>query len=197
MRKSTLSATASQHNDQHRTAAYRMRLSVMTVLISVTSLLVLGTTFAVTASASSGSAPTASASHRYVADYNSYGTIFDDQTRLCLDSNFSGDVYTDSCNGGDYQNWDAHYNSSTGWTTFTDDMTGLCLDSNNSGDVYTDSCNGGYYQNWDLVYVPGFAEYIQDDQTGRVLDSNYNGDVYTNPLDLTDYYQGWWFEGNS
>jgi hypothetical protein len=89
-------------------------------------------------------------------------TIVDNQTGLCLDSNYSnpaypatGAVYSDPCNGGTYQQW---YISEVGNGDFTirDAQTGLCLDSNYSnpaypstGAVYTGPCNGGTYQNWE------------------------------------------------
>jgi serine/threonine-protein kinase len=124
----------------------------------------------------------------------------DVRTGLCLDSNYSnpqypavGAVYTDGCNGGNYQAWSFN-NSGTGTVTqIKDAQTGLCLDSNYSnpqfpatGAVYTDPCNGGTYQQWRITDANPEGLIFQDVQTGLCLDSNYSnpqfpatGAVYT------------------
>ena len=103
-------------------------------------------------------------------------------TGLVLDSNynaFNNNVYTDSYNGGNSQNWAFSVN------TIYNTQTHLCLDSNYAGAVYTDSCNGGNYQNWQFV-----GDTIVDRQTSRCLDSDYYGKVSTNPCSGSDS-QNW------
>jgi hypothetical protein len=178
MRNSTLSALENQRNRRHRIGAHRMRLSVMAMLISVTSLLGLGVTFASAASASSATV-----------------RLIDDQTGRCLDSNSSGSAYTLPCNGGNFQNWYEVPVNVGGDDEFIDAATGRCLDSNSSGSVYTLPCNGGNYQHWAESYnIATGIEYIIDDATGRALDSNYSGNLYTNPPSGGDNYQNWYFD---
>jgi hypothetical protein len=107
------------------------------------------------------------------------------QTGLCLDSNYhdpaasnpsQGAVYTDGCNGGNYQNWIATDGSTF---TLTDAQTGLCLDSNYNGNVYTLPCNGGNYQNWTTATSGNGDSHVYiNSQTGLCLDSNYSNPAY-------------------
>jgi serine/threonine-protein kinase len=72
------------------------------------------------------------------------GQIKNNQTGLCLDSNYAGAAYVLSCNGGNYQKWLLQKGGLIqNW------QTGLCLDSNADGQVYTRGCNdGNNYQIW-------------------------------------------------
>ena len=72
------------------------------------------------------------------------------QTGLCVDSNYAGNAYTLSWNGGNYQYWWPTYTGlATGAITWQDAQTGRCLDSNYNGNLYTSPCNyNNTYQNW-------------------------------------------------
>jgi chitinase len=100
-------------------------------------------------------------------------------TGLVLDSDYNGNLYTDSYSGAISQEWLFDGN------TIADRQTHRLLDSNAAGAVYTDFANGGNYQNWQF-----FGNTIVDRQTGRCLDSDYNGNVSTNPCNGGDS-QNW------
>ncbi|MFD8864905.1 ricin-type beta-trefoil lectin domain protein [Streptomyces sp. NPDC059590] len=71
-------------------------------------------------------------------------------TDLCLDSNESGQVYTYSCNEGDYQRWDISGDNSTLYNM----KTRLCLEDSNSPSetngyqLKTSECDEGDDQRW-------------------------------------------------
>jgi len=54
-------------------------------------------------------------------------TLVNAALNTCLDSNYAGSLYSDACNGGNYQDWIVTPNSDGTWS-LTDDQTGLCLD---------------------------------------------------------------------
>jgi serine/threonine-protein kinase len=109
-------------------------------------------------------------------------------TLLCLDSNGSGSVYAQGCNGGSYQKW-TNTQFSYG-DQIRNLATGLCLDSNISGNVYALPCNGGSYQQWAVTYKGTFGYELRNVATGLCLDSNGNGSVYAQGCNGGNY-QRW------
>jgi hypothetical protein len=79
----------------------------------------------------------------------------DGQTGLCLDSD--GNTYTDSCNGGNSQNWKFDLN------TIVDVQTGLCLDGDVYGSVSTNTCNGNNTSD-STAHVPSHWRHRQEMQ---------------------------------
>jgi Ricin-type beta-trefoil lectin domain len=67
----------------------------------------------------------------------------------CLDSDNSGNVYTNPCNHGAYQKWSL--TASSGGYEIQDLQTGRCLDHPpTGGGVITNSCDGGLQRTWTL-----------------------------------------------
>lgn len=100
-------------------------------------------------------------------------------TGLVLDSDYNGNLYTDSYSGAISQEWLFDGN------TIADRQTHRLLDSSAAGAVYTNFANGGNYQNWQF-----FGNTIVDRQTGRCLESDYYGNVFANPCNGGDS-QNW------
>ena len=77
-----------------------------------------------------------------------YLNLVNENTGLCLDSNYAGDVYDSPCNWWDsYQSWS--FGGYGPAQTIQDYQTGLCLDSNYNGDLYTSPCDwNNTYENW-------------------------------------------------
>jgi hypothetical protein len=122
-----------------------------------------------------------------------YTTLVDEQTGLCLDSDYptnrppQRNVYALGCDDSLYQEW-AITALPDGNVILTDAQTGLCLDSDASdpvapaglGVVDTDTCTGSLSQEWS---TPGDASGVgfQDAATGLNLDSDYQDPTNANP----------------
>jgi ricin-type beta-trefoil lectin protein len=121
-------------------------------------------------------------------------TIHNSATGHCLDSNWAGQAYALTCNGGNYQKWTVVDRSDNRgvYTYIVDFETGKCLDSNSSGSLYTLSCNGGNYQCWDMSEDLLTSTWtLTDRATGRRLDSSGNGAYTLKPV-YADPNQGWY-----
>jgi hypothetical protein len=75
-----------------------------------------------------------------------YDPMDSEHGELCLDSDYSGNVYLHQCNGSNYQNWEL-FNSVDGAALYRSRQTGLCLDGD-GWRVYTHQCHGGTWQQW-------------------------------------------------
>jgi serine/threonine-protein kinase len=104
-------------------------------------------------------------------------TFQDVATGFCLDSNTSGNLYTQPCNGGSFQKWTVTTGGIGGSVRLQDLATGRCLDSNTSGNGYTLPCNGGNFQQWKSN--GGSVITLTNIATGRCLDSNTARSAYT------------------
>lgn len=73
--------------------------------------------------------------------------IQDITTARCLYGNDKGEVDTQPCFGGVYQQWTLTNLGIYGYE-IKNVGTGFCLDSNSNGNVYALGCNGGNFQRW-------------------------------------------------
>ncbi|KAA9379658.1 ricin-type beta-trefoil lectin domain protein [Microbispora cellulosiformans] len=115
------------------------------------------------------------------------------QTGACLDSNASGNAYTNPCSSGNnYQRW--NYYSGNYAILFQNYATGRCLDSNLSGSAYTNPCSAGNaYQNWQIVNTSGSSFELQDIATGKCLQTDGTGAVFTSSCNVGNNAQRWVF----
>lgn len=111
-------------------------------------------------------------------------TLVNVALNTCLDSNYAGSLYSDACNGGNYQGWIVNPNSDGTWA-LTDYQTGRCLDGNGSS-LYVNPCNGGAYQHWTPTWS-GSGWILTSLATGKVIDDN--GSPYFNTLNGGPYQQ--------
>jgi hypothetical protein len=119
--------------------------------------------------------------------------IADAATGRCLDSNDAGHVYTQPCNGGNYQNWDQIYQSNQ--TYILEDMqTGLCLGSFGNSDIMAKcgTVSGDSDYRWFMV-GGDYGTVYQNEGFSSVLDSNAAGQVYPNFYwSVANLYQNWY-----
>ncbi|MFB7663533.1 hypothetical protein ACFC1R_06215 [Kitasatospora sp. NPDC056138] len=108
---------------------------------------------------------------------------------LCLDSNSSGSVYAQGCNGGAYQSWSM--SDQLGAYSVKDAATGrfLCFDPGNHS-IRTGNCSNGAaaYYTWQVQYASqGGGYWLKNLAIGSclayegnrlVMDSCHNDDLY-------------------
>ena len=112
--------------------------------------------------------------------------IYNAQTGLLLDSDYSGAVYTHRPNGGTYQRWQWQFKEN-GWNYIKNKETGRFLESNTAGAIYTNVFNGGNEQLWMI-----WNNRLVNLANGLALDSNYESHVYMLG-DNGGNYQAWYF----
>ena len=99
------------------------------------------------------------------------------QSKLYLDSNKHGNVYTYASNGGDFQVWH-YFVQEDGYGLIRNKANGKYLSINEKGTVKTiDYKEFDLTQHWQLDSLTGFT-YLINRATGLVLDSNRQRNVY-------------------
>lgn len=128
-----------------------------------------------------------------VAHAGGLWTISDAATNRCLDSNYSGNIYTLPCNGGNYQNWN-QIQQKNGSYILQDRQTGLCLLIFANG-VRMGGCSSAATDPSYLWYEYGgdYGTIFKNQGYGAVLDSNAAGNVYSSPdWARGNMYQNWY-----
>lgn len=78
-----------------------------------------------------------------------YYALINSATNRCLDTDSSGTVSMNLCNGQSSQQW---YEVSTDGPNPLENLaTHECLDSNDDGGLYADPCNWGSFQAWEIL----------------------------------------------
>ncbi|CAF1139809.1 unnamed protein product [Brachionus calyciflorus] len=100
----------------------------------------------------------------------SYFKLYNFATKLVLDSDINGRVFTFNATDSSNQRWELIKHDGK-YFSLKNLQTGLVLDSNGIGQVYTLSYNGGDYQKW----FKNDRNRIVNKATNRILESNSQG----------------------
>jgi hypothetical protein len=124
------------------------------------------------------------------------GHIMNLGTGRCLDSNYNGAVYLNSCLPSDnYQKWHTINDGSE----IVDNQTGRCLDANHHQGVFTNPCppnptlrDASQYDLWASgVDNRNEVTWENEGEGAWALDANNHQGVFTAPYNYLDRYQTW------
>lgn len=115
-------------------------------------------------------------------------TFINSVTGRCLQSNAGGNVWTQSCNGSNFQRWVVQPVSGN-IKSLKNVATGRCL-SNLGGVISTKPCNPGNPQKWRRIPQANNTVSLQNVATGRCLSSTPVGQVIT-PACSASNFQKW------
>ncbi|MFF9691313.1 ricin-type beta-trefoil lectin domain protein [Streptomyces sp. NPDC014623] len=121
--------------------------------------------------------------------------LMNEETRLCLDSDMQGNVYTKGCDEemqNAYQQWRIQIANPAAVTdALRNVMTGKCLEVDDGDGVSAQPCNYGKKQQFSFVDHYGM-KILKSAYNGRALDSNKKGQAYTSQLSTSNPYMRWY-----
>lgn len=121
--------------------------------------------------------------------------LMNEETRLCLDSDTQGKVYTKGCDEemqNAYQQWRLEpVNPAELTIALRNVMTGKCVEVDNGDGVSAQPCNYNKKQQFSLVDHYGM-KVVKSAYNGRALDSNKKGQAYTSSFSTSNPYMRWY-----